>query len=86
MEIHVDLSQVPPSIELREPEDFKRFSVSCASVQDSYVSRAVLEDLAGERAADPDWRRQLEAMLAYAGSKGWLREDGAIQAHVEWRS
>lgn len=86
MEIHLDLSQVPPVIELREPDDFKRFSVSCEPVKDSYVSRAAVEELAGERAANPEWRRQLEAMLSYAGSEGWVREDGAIQAHVEWRS
>jgi hypothetical protein len=24
-------------------------------------------------------------MLAYAGTEGWIDDDGAIRAHVEWR-
>ena len=31
------------------------------------------------------WEADFAAMLDYAGSKGWLSEDGAsIRAHVEW--
>jgi hypothetical protein len=31
------------------------------------------------------WDDDFAAMLGYAGSKGWLSEDGAeIRAHVEW--
>ncbi len=31
------------------------------------------------------WDDDFAAMLRYAGSKGWLSEDGAsIRAHVEW--
>ena len=32
-----------------------------------------------------DWPADFDAMLAYAGSKGWLTDDGVgIQAHCEW--
>jgi hypothetical protein len=31
------------------------------------------------------WDADFAAMLGYAGSKGWLSEDGSsIRAHVEW--
>ena len=31
------------------------------------------------------WEGDFGAMLAFAGSKGWLDEGGtAIQAHIEW--
>ncbi len=34
---------------------------------------------------DETWEADFAAMLDYAGSKGWLSEDGAaIRAHVEW--
>jgi hypothetical protein len=46
------------------------------------VTRAALEGLAGDLAADPDWQRSLQGMLDYASAKGWLTDDGAIQAHV----
>ncbi len=49
-----------------------------------FVDVAALRGLAGERAADPAWQASLEGMLGYARSKGWLDDEGAIQAHVEW--
>ena len=40
-------------------------------------SRAAAADVA------PDWARRWEAMIAYAGRKGWLSHDGAtVRAHV----
>jgi hypothetical protein len=86
MQIHVDLSTIPPQLELREADDFTRFSVTASSVAETHVARDVLESLAGKRASDPDWRRELQGMLDYAQGKGWIRGDGAIQAHVEWHS
>ena len=33
----------------------------------------------------PEWDRELETMLEFARSKGWLDETGStIRAHVEW--
>ena len=31
-----------------------------------------------------DWENGFAGMCAYATSKGWIAEDGSIQAHVEW--
>lgn len=33
-----------------------------------------------------DWTGRFSSMLAYAGDKGWITDDGAgIRAHCEWR-
>lgn len=43
--------------------------------------------LAADRGRDADWLAQLDGMVAYARSRGWLSEDGtAIQAHCEYPS
>ena len=34
----------------------------------------------------PDWEFGFSAMCKYAAQKGWVADDGAIQAHVEWPS
>ena len=33
-------------------------------------------------AADPEWQAGFEAMISYAGSKGWLNDAGLIRAHI----
>jgi hypothetical protein len=82
--IEIDLTTVPPTTTLREPDDFKAFKVVVLQADDVHVEPATLRALAGARADDADWTGQLDGMLAYAASKGWIREgDGAIQAHVE---
>jgi hypothetical protein len=43
-----------------------------------------LRGLAGELSADPSWIEGFAAMIAYAGSKGWLSATGdEIRAHVD---
>lgn len=38
---------------------------------------------ASGRADDPDWTEQFEAMIAFAGSHGWLDPEGdAVRAHL----
>ncbi len=84
MYIEIDLATVPPTTTLREADDFKAFKVVVRGGGDSFVTPDALRALAGDRADDPAWREQLDGMLGYAASKGWIREqDGAIQAHVE---
>ena len=60
-----------------EPEAFTLFTVVVVS-----SSHSRLTVLAG-RADDPDWQQKLAGMVSYAGSKGWLDEQGRIRAHVE---
>jgi hypothetical protein len=40
--------------------------------------------LAGERVTEPPWLASLDGMLECAGAHGWLDDEGAIRAHVEW--
>ena len=35
-------------------------------------------------ALGPEWEQGFTAMLEYAATKGWIGDDGAIQAHIEW--
>lgn len=82
MYIEIDLSTVPLAVSLAEADDFKGFKVVVKQPEHSFVDRAELRRLAGARADDPDWQANLERMLAYAGTKGWIDDRGAIQAHV----
>jgi hypothetical protein len=53
------------------------------SEREAWVSQAWVRRASGRDAAD-EWQRGFQAMLAYAGKKGWVREeDGAIRAHIE---
>lgn len=85
MQIEIDLSTIPPTTALREPDDFGRFEVMLRGVDGyAFVTPDVLHVLAGARAEDPRWRARFEGMLGYAATKGWVREsDGAIRAHIE---
>jgi hypothetical protein len=57
---------------------------------DVLIPVASLRRLAGESAArgqmelGPDWDAGFDAMVAYAATKGWIAEDGAIRSHIEW--
>ena len=81
--VEVDLSTVPPGTTLQEPEDLKSFRLVVRSAEHASVAPEELLRLAGSRADAPDWRQQFEAMVEYARAEGWVREDGAIRAHVE---
>jgi hypothetical protein len=84
MQITIDLGTVPPSAGLTGADDFTAFSVAAARPSHTWVHPDALRSMAGERADDPDWAAGLAKMVAYAESKGWVREDGAIRAHIEW--
>jgi hypothetical protein len=47
-----------------------------------FVEPERLKELAGDRAADPDWLAGLEQMTAFAAEHGWVDEAGRIRAHV----
>jgi hypothetical protein len=69
---------------LRDAEDFTALKVAAERVDHVWLTREDIERLAGERSRDPAWRDQLEKMLAYAASQGWVNDEGAVRAHVEW--
>ena len=82
MYIEIDLGVVPPATALLEPDDFTSFKIVVREAEHARVPVECLEQLAGERAGDPEWRRGLEKMLEYARQHGWLDEDG-VRAHIE---
>ncbi|MGA2837246.1 MAG: hypothetical protein ABSF84_11680 [Acidimicrobiales bacterium] len=49
--------------------------------------RALALRAAGEDGLDPgpEWEEAFTAMLEWAASSGWIDDDGAVRAHVEWR-
>ncbi|MGP0108959.1 MAG: hypothetical protein ACLPR9_08865 [Acidimicrobiales bacterium] len=57
---------------------------------DVLVSPAAVRRLATEvaleegRPLDPGWEAGFGGMLEYAAGKGWIADDGAVRAHVEW--
>jgi len=83
MYIEIDISTIPPAVTLRDPDDFTGFKVVTTRPEHSYVEPGTLRQLAGDRAEDSAWLADLDGMLAYAQSKGWVREDGAVRAHLE---
>lgn len=86
MVIEVDLSSVPPALALADADDMSTFSVRVSRPEHTFIGRDELLELAGDHAADSSWRARLEAMLDYAATKGWIRdEDGAVRAHLEWQ-
>jgi hypothetical protein len=83
--LEIDLATVPPTVVLQEPDDFTAFDVVVVEPEHAWIAFDALRALAGARAADPAWSEGLRAMVAYADRHGWVREDGAIRAHVEVR-
>ncbi len=59
---------------------------------EALVPGRVLHDLAEVAAStegtrlDDEWDRAFAAMLDVAASEGWVDDEGAIRAHVEWRN
>ena len=51
---------------------------------DAFIERVAVERLAAGAGVGDDWNDRYEGMLAYAAKKGWLDDDGAVQAHIEW--
>jgi hypothetical protein len=80
--LEIDLSKVPPATELRDPDDLKSLKVVVRQAGHAFIARDELLRLAGDRADDPAWRTEFEAMVSYAESQGWSAEDGSIRAHV----
>ncbi|MEU6371598.1 hypothetical protein [Streptomyces sp. NPDC046909] len=82
MYLRVDLQEVPPLVEVHEPEDFTSFKVVLVPSTHTWVEPEALTRLAG-RARDDAWRERLAAMTAYARRQGWTDGQGRLRAHVE---
>ena len=82
MYLHVDTGHVPPTVELRDPDDLTSLKAVVSVPPHVWLDPTDLAELAG-RSDDEAWRSRLTRMLAYAGTKGWLDESGRVRAHVE---
>ncbi len=82
MYLHIDPTEVPPAVAVREPDDFTAFKVVVEVPEHAWIVPDVLTALAG-RGDDDAWRQNLAGMLAYAASKGWCDDAGRVRAHVE---
>jgi hypothetical protein len=99
MNIVVDTNSETANVSLEDAENFNTFAVRAVGPEAAFgaavtqvgrydgthvfVSTDALKSLAGPLGQDPAWLEKLSSMLNYAEKKGWLDEDGAIQAHVE---
>jgi len=81
MIIKVDLAEVPPGVSLLEPDDFGNFKVLVATPSRTFVTPRTLHELAGSHASE-SWIRKVDEMCQYAEGRGWVRDDGALQAHI----
>jgi hypothetical protein len=68
----------PRRVGLVEPNDFTSFKVVAAARSWGELRRAL------DKASDPDWAAGLDAMVEYAGCKGWLEGSSALRAQCEW--
>ncbi|WP_043736739.1 hypothetical protein [Nocardia asiatica] len=84
MKLYVDARNVPPTVELREPEDFKALKVVLATSSHIWVEPENLATLAG-KVDDSAWQSELRKMIDYASSKGWVDDEGRVRVHVEVR-
>jgi hypothetical protein len=82
MIFQVDMSSLPPRVELIERDDFTAFKVLVVG-DHAFVSRDAIIAFAGEDGLDPAWLDQLDAMLQYAARSGWTGADGTVAAHVD---
>jgi hypothetical protein len=80
--IHIDLTQLPPSVEVCEPDEFNSFSVVASVPPHVWIEPGTVAHIAG-RTSDAAWRERLAGMIDYAASKGWVNEHGQVRAHIE---
>jgi hypothetical protein len=84
--------------ELCDADDLQRLSVQLDGGDDAAATSLALASfgrLDGEHAwlrvdalreagpDDPAWRQRFDAMIDFAGSKGWTDDAGAVRAHIE---
>jgi hypothetical protein len=80
----IDTRQVPAVVTVHEVDVFTEFKVVLTPAEHTYIDPETLRSAAQDAgAAAESWNAEFEAMVKYAASKGWVREDGWIRAHVE---
>lgn len=86
-------------VSLEDADNFKAFKVVAATASDEALRTALAEAGAGrldgehvwvsadwlraQAGGSAEWGKNFEGLLAFAGSKGWLDDQGAVRAHIE---
>ena len=71
-------------VAIEDAEDLKSLSVQIESGSTHlWIRPEDIVALVGELGSDPQWSEQFVGMIAYAASKGWTDESGAVRAHIE---
>ena len=83
MHIKVDLATCPPNCTLEERGAFSSFKVVVIGTEHTWVGADTLKSLAGEAGKDAAWQAELDRMLEFARTKGWMNQRGEIRAHVQ---
>jgi hypothetical protein len=97
----IDARQSPAEIRLNEPGELRSLKavVVCSergiewpaavARHDEHVWIRIdaLRRLAAEAGVGPDWQSDFDAVLEFAGSRGWVdEEEQVVRAHVERRT
>ena len=72
-----------PEVRVVDADDLGRLHLALGAVTDEEADRA-LRSAAEAQAGGEGWAQQWDDMVRYAGSKGWVTDDGAsLKVHVE---
>jgi hypothetical protein len=80
MILRIDVGSAPPLLTLLESDDLKAFKAEVTVGSHLWVAPEQLERLGP---ASAEWKRGLEAMVAFAAEHGWTDDEGRVRAHVE---
>lgn len=83
MLIEIDLTAVPPRIEMRAAHDVQTLKVTVNQPDHAFIERQELIRLAGAAAEEAGWVDALDSSLAKAAEHGWVVND-SVRAHLEW--
>ena len=97
MKVTIDQDQ---RVRVIEADDLKALSVACGALADADIHVALEKAKAGEVREEHavlsidwlrskgstlvEWNKAFDAMIAFAGKKGWVDEEaGTVRAHLE---
>ena len=80
---HLEADGVTPEQAAEALTDASAGRLDPDAPDDAWIDPDAVRRMAEGRVGD-DWEDRFEGMLGFAASKGWIAEDGFIQAHCEW--
>lgn len=82
MYVQIDMSTLPPSVELRDADDLSDFRIIASVPSHMWLDPDTIANLAG-RSGDTAWNDRWAEMVAHARENGWVDTDGRVRAHVQ---